>query len=57
MTQQPVAADPGQPAVRRTKRGTYVLAMVDGERKLLMQGGHCSSFALHLQAALPLCRL
>ena len=31
-------ADPGQPAVRRTKQGTYVLAMVDGQRKLLMQG-------------------
>ena len=30
--------------------GTYVLAMVDGERKLLMQGEHCSSGALHLHS-------
>lgn len=31
--------DPGSPAMRRTSLGTYVLAQVDGERKLLMQGG------------------
>lgn len=30
--------DPGSPASRRTSLGTYVLAMVDGQKKLLMQG-------------------
>lgn len=30
--------DPGSPASRRTKLGTSVLAMVDGQKKLLMQG-------------------
>lgn len=34
--------DPGSPASRRTKWGTYVLALVDGERKLLMQGSGAS---------------
>ena len=32
-------ADPGSPASRRTSLGTSVLAMVDGQKKLLMQGG------------------
>lgn len=31
-------SDPGSPASRRTSLGTYVLAMVDGQKKLLMQG-------------------
>lgn len=31
-------ADPGSPLSRRTKLGTYVLAKVDGARKLLMSG-------------------
>ena len=30
--------DPGSPASRRTSLGTYVLAMVDNQKKLLMQG-------------------
>eukprot|EP00884_Botryococcus_braunii_P016558 jgi/Botrbrau1/3586/Bobra.0078s0038.1 len=30
--------DPGTPATRRTSRGTYVLALLDGQRKLLLQG-------------------
>eukprot|EP00983_Pelagomonas_calceolata_P061499 1146856-Pelagomonas_calceolata.AAC.8 len=30
--------DPGAPLSRRTKWGTYVLAKLDGERKLLMEG-------------------
>lgn len=30
--------DPGSPATRKTSRGTYVLALVDGQRKLLLQG-------------------
>jgi dipeptidyl aminopeptidase/acylaminoacyl peptidase len=34
--------DPGSPASRRTEWGTYVLALVDGERKLLMQGSGAS---------------
>ena len=33
--------DPGAPALRRTDLGTYVLAQLDGERKLLMQGELC----------------
>lgn len=32
--------DPGSPATRRTEIGTYVLAMLDGQKKLLMQGTH-----------------
>lgn len=35
-------SDPGSPATRRTQWGTYVLALVDGERKLLMQGSGAS---------------
>ena len=31
-------SDPGSPASRRTSLGTYVLAMVDNQKKLLMQG-------------------
>ena len=31
--------DPGSPANRRTKRGTYVLAQIEGTRQLIMQGG------------------
>lgn len=30
--------DPGSPANRRTKRGTYVLAQIEGTRQLIMQG-------------------
>jgi hypothetical protein len=30
--------DPGSPANRRTKRGTYVLAQIEGIRQLIMQG-------------------
>eukprot|EP00210_Caulerpa_lentillifera_P001312 g1262.t1 len=30
--------DPGQPIARRTARGTYVLAKINGERKLLLNG-------------------
>ena len=30
--------DPGSPATRRTKMGTYVLATLDGTRQLIMQG-------------------
>lgn len=30
--------DPGQPVARRTSRGTYVLAKINGERKLLLDG-------------------
>ncbi|KAK9816189.1 hypothetical protein WJX74_001254 [Apatococcus lobatus] len=30
--------DPGSPATRRTSMGTYVLAVLEGSRKLLMQG-------------------
>lgn len=33
-----VYSDPGSPATRRTPFGTYVIAKLDGERKLLMQG-------------------
>lgn len=35
-------SDPGSPASRRTQWGTYVLALVEGERKLLMQGSGAS---------------
>lgn len=34
--------DPGSPASRRTSLGTYVLAMVDNQKKLLMQGSGAS---------------
>jgi hypothetical protein len=37
-----VYGDPGTPLTRRTSRGTYVLAKVDGQRKLLMQGSGAS---------------
>lgn len=30
--------DPGYPMTRRTSRGTSILAKVNGERKLLLQG-------------------
>lgn len=30
--------DPGYPVARRTARGTYILAKIDGERKLLLNG-------------------
>lgn len=36
--------DPGSPATRRTEIGTYVLAMLDGQKKLLMQGSHACNF-------------
>jgi hypothetical protein len=32
--------DPGSPATRRTKMGTYVLATLEGTRQLIMQGTH-----------------
>ena len=34
--------DPGSPATRRTQWGTYVLALVEGQRRLLMQGSGAS---------------
>ena len=33
-----VYGDPGSPLSRRTRRGTYVLAKLDGARKLLLSG-------------------
>lgn len=30
--------DPGTPMSRQTSRGTSILAKIDGERKLLLQG-------------------
>ena len=39
---QDAYSDPGSPASRRTQWGTYVLALVGGERKLLMQGSGAS---------------
>lgn len=35
--------DPGHPLFRRTRWGTHVLALVDGRRKLLMQGAGASA--------------
>ncbi len=35
-------SDPGSPISRRTKDGTYILAKIDGQRKLLMSGGGAS---------------
>ena len=32
-----VYSDPGSPLTRRTAWGTYVLAKVDGQRKLLLE--------------------
>lgn len=37
-----VYTDPGSPISRRTAMGTYVLAKLDGERKLLLSGGGAS---------------
>ncbi|MEW5303425.1 MAG: hypothetical protein WDW36_006118 [Sanguina aurantia] len=37
-----VYTDPGSPLSRRTAMGTYILAKLDGERKLLMSGGGAS---------------
>ncbi|MEW5309906.1 MAG: hypothetical protein WDW38_001749 [Sanguina aurantia] len=37
-----VYTDPGSPLSRRTALGTYILAKLDGERKLLMSGGGAS---------------
>ena len=31
-------SDPGSPVTRRTPQGSFVLAMVDDQKKLLMQG-------------------
>jgi hypothetical protein len=42
--------DPGSPATRRTSSGSYVLALVDDERKLLLQGAQ-------FRPCLPLCLL
>lgn len=39
---QDAYTDPGSPATRRTPWGTYVLALVEGERRLLMQGSGAS---------------
>ncbi len=36
-----VYTDPGSPLSRRTQWGTYVLAKVDGQRKLLMEVRAC----------------
>ncbi len=36
--------DPGYPVARRTSRGTYVLAKIDGERKLLLNGRSLHAF-------------
>jgi dipeptidyl aminopeptidase/acylaminoacyl peptidase len=35
-------SDPGSPMQRRTSQGTYVLAQVNGQRQLLLQGGGAS---------------
>ena len=32
-----VYSDPGSPLTRRTQWGTYILAKVDGQRKLLLE--------------------
>jgi hypothetical protein len=37
-----VYGDPGTPVTRRTSRGTYILAKVDGQRQFLMQGSGAS---------------
>jgi len=34
-----VYSDPGSPLSRRTSRGTYILAKIDGKRQLLLSGG------------------
>lgn len=44
-------SDPGSPANRRTTRGTYVLAQIEGTRQLIMQGAtlyhNLVSFLIH----------
>jgi hypothetical protein len=37
-----VYGDPGTPVTRRTSRGTFILAKVDGKRQFLMQGSGAS---------------
>lgn len=54
--------DPGSPANRRTTRGTYVLAQIEGTRQLIMQGGplhyNIVSFLIHTPSITDsLCRL